>query len=81
MKTEIDNRNKSRTRFYGLRKGDIVSPRIPTGEEWHKGQSEVIDYGFMDNNSVYIKSNDGTETKWIAEYCNIIIKVEDRHDR
>lgn len=71
-------KNCERRRYYGIRVGDIVSPKGIDGKEWHKGQSEVIEYGFMDNNAVYIRANDGTETKWVAELCDIITKVEDR---
>lgn len=72
--------NIDRRRYYGLRKGDIVSPRCVNGTEWYKGQSEVIDYGYMDNNSVDIKAKDGTTTTWVAEWCDIITKVEDRNE-
>ena len=70
--------NKERNRYYGLRIGDIVSPKGIDGKEWSKGKAEVIEYGFMDNNAVYIRVEDGTETKWVAEWCEIITKVEDR---
>lgn len=69
--------NINRNRYYGLRKGDIVSPKLVNGNEWEKGHCEVIEYGFMDNNAVYIRANDGTETKWVAEWCEIVTKVED----
>lgn len=69
--------NSERRRYYGLRVGDIVSPKGLNGKEWHKGQSEVFEYGFLDNNAVYIRADDGTETKWVAEWCDIITKVED----
>jgi hypothetical protein len=52
--------NEERKRFYGLRKGDVVSPKNINGTEWSKGPCEVIEYGFMDNNAVYLKSSDGT---------------------
>lgn len=72
------NKNKKRNRYYGLRIGDIVSP-ISFNREWDKGKAIVIGYNLMDNNSVYIKAlSDGTETKWVAEHCVIVTKVEDK---
>ncbi|HMW11084.1 MAG TPA: hypothetical protein PJ987_11640 [Bacteroidia bacterium] len=68
--------NSERKRYYGLRIGDIVSPRF-SGKEWYKGTAEVIDYG-TDNNRVQIKFKDGTITDWLAESCDIITKIEDR---
>lgn len=72
--------NEKRNRYYGLRIGDIVSPKGLDGKESSKGKAEVIDFGFMDNNAVYIKFEDGTETKWVAEWCKIITKIEDRNE-
>lgn len=69
--------NEKRARYYGLRVGDIVSPKGLDGKQWIKGVAEVIDYG-VDNNCVLIKSNDGTTSEWVAEWCEIITKVEDR---
>jgi len=74
MATEFDN--IERDRYYGLRVGDIVflghksqSPRI---------LAEVTGYGFMDNNRVYVKTEDGLDTDYVAEWCEILVKVEDR---
>ena len=67
--------NEERRRYYGLRKGDIVSPRYIHGIVAPK--AEVIDYG-MDNNRVRVKFENGEETEWVAEWCDIIEKVEDR---
>ena len=69
--------NSERRRYYGLRIGDIVSPKTISGEEWYKGIAEVINYG-SDNNQVEIKSKDGTITDWVAEWCDIVTKIEDR---
>lgn len=69
--------NKDRTRYYGLRVGDLVSPKGLDGKEWNKGACEVINYGIGDNNKVEIKAKDGTITDWVAEWCDIITKVED----
>jgi len=68
--------NENRNRYYGLRVGDIVSPKMVDGKEWHKGQSKVIALGVIDNNSVQIKASDGTEVEWVAEWCDIVTKVE-----
>lgn len=70
--------NEERIRYYGLRKGDLVSPKGLDDKEWFKGICEVIDYCEDDNNKVLIKSNDGTIKEWIAEWCDIVTKVEDR---
>jgi len=74
IKTELDN--KERRRYYGLRIGDIVSPKFSYGHDI--GPCEVIEYGFMDNNAVYLKTSEGEKIKWVAEWCTIITKVEDR---
>ena len=68
--------NKDRKRYYGLRKGDTV-------EEKGFGKSkkgEVIGYGFLDNNQVMIKMENGKITDAVAEYCEIITKVEDKQN-
>ena len=76
--------NKERRRYYGIRVGDIVTYVIPgtreiLGDKYVSDETyEVIDYGFMDNNRVYLKSiKDGHEEKAVAEYCQIVTKVED----
>jgi hypothetical protein len=68
--------NESRDRYYGLRVGDLVSPKGLDGKEFN-GKGEVIDYG-SDNNRVIIKFEDGTITDWVAEWCDIILKVEEK---
>ena len=75
MKKPFDNEN--RTRYYGLRKGDIVKLKGVNGNVFYQN-AEVIDYGMMDNNRVIVKPMSGDETDWVAEYCEIIVKVEDR---
>ena len=76
----MDEENVSRTRYYGLRVGDLVSYDIPgtakTGETY-----EVISYGFMDNNRVILRDDKGEEIEAVAEWCQIITKVEDRHGK
>lgn len=67
--------NEQRTRYYGLRKGDTVSI---TAFGNVKKNAEVFDYGFMDNNRVILKFEDGTKVPYVAEWCTIITKVEDK---
>lgn len=69
--------NENRNRYYGLRVGDIVLPHCVSGDPWIEGQCEVVSLGFMDNNSVIIKTKSGA-TKWVAEWCKLITKVEDK---
>lgn len=70
--------NSHRRRYYGLRKGDIVSSDMHNIK-----RAEVAAYGTMDNNAVYIREIDESGT-WrgamfeaVAEWCKIITKVED----
>jgi len=67
--------NKERTRYYGLRIGDIIDAKSPSGIVW--GRSELIDFDPMDNNSVVIKDKLGKPISWVAEWCDIVVKVED----
>jgi hypothetical protein len=41
-------------------------------------RAEVIEYGFMDNNSVRVRDENGREIDYVAEWCKVITKVEDR---
>lgn len=71
-------KNESRSRYYGLRIGDLV-------KESHRGlpdhTGEVVDYGHGDNNRVYVKSDDDGEIDGrVAEWQTITTKVEDRTD-
>jgi hypothetical protein len=75
MKKPFDNEN--RTRYYGLRKGDIVNLNGMNGAPGYQN-AEVIDYGVMDNNRVFVRRENGEETDWVAEWCKIVTKVEDR---
>jgi hypothetical protein len=69
--------NKERNRYYGLRIGDLVT--INMGMSGSKPlNAEVIEYGFFDNNRVYLKLEDGSEISWVAEWCTLITKVENR---
>ena len=69
--------NESRNRYYGLRKGDTV--KLQFSHQNPEPIAEVIEYGFMDNNRVYVKLENGEETDWVAEWCEILIKVEDKN--
>jgi len=71
MQKEFDNENRSR--YYGLRVGDIVEQKA----FGTSSKGEVIGYGFLDNNRVYVRLESGEETDFIAEWCEIIKKVED----
>jgi hypothetical protein len=74
MTKEFDNEN--RNRYYGLRKGDIVF--LGFKSQSPRKLAEVVGYGFMDNNRVYVKTEDGEETDYVAEWCEILVKVEER---
>lgn len=71
---EFDNKN--RTRYYGLRIGDTV--KLLYTQKKIEPIAEVIEYGFMDNNRVIVRLEDGTKTDWVAEWCEIITKVEEK---
>lgn len=69
--------NEERTRYYGLRVGDIVSPKGLGRVESSLGKCKVVSYCF-DNNRVKIQSIEtGEQEDWVAEWCTIITKVED----
>lgn len=69
-----DFTNEDRSRYYGLRIGDQVELRC-FGKVCWKG--EVVEYGMMDNNAVYVKNDKGRVEKCVAEWCKIISKVDD----
>jgi len=71
--------NKERHRYYGLRIGDLVELNYTQKPEPPK--AEVIEYCAGDNNRVLLRLEDGSETDWVAEWCTIITKVEDRKDK
>jgi len=68
--------NEDRNRYYGLRKGDIVDLKSPDGKVCQRN-AEVIEYG-GDNNRVEVRLMSGNTTDWVAEWCNIVVRVEDR---
>lgn len=73
MKSRFDNAD--RTRYYGVRIGDIVSEEIFQDV---RRRGEVVGFGFMDNNRVYVRDEDGKISGWVAERCTIETKAEDR---
>jgi hypothetical protein len=67
--------NEKRNRYYGIRVGDIV--------KYYTHEGEVIELDPMNNNSVLIKTESKPvfkNIKAVAEWCEIITKVEDRED-
>ena len=76
MSFEFDKfKNANRNRYYGLRVGDIVKPLYSVGMQF--GKCEVIELMPMDNNSVMLQTELGKKFEWVAEWCDIITKVED----
>ncbi len=68
--------NADRNRYYGLRIGDIVNVRGISGSIIYLNV-EVYGYG-GDNNRVVIKLPSGNTMDWVAEWCEIVTKVEDK---
>lgn len=69
------NFNIERTRYYGLRVGD----RVKRAFQGNKRKNEiwnVYQYGFSDNNCIYLERK-GVIIKWVAEWCKIIKRVKD----
>lgn len=73
----MEDCNTSRRRFYGVRVGDTVRYGVPGFPDTYDTY-EVIRYGFMDNNRVILRDKDGKEMSAVAEWCEIIKKVEDK---
>jgi hypothetical protein len=67
--------NEERRRYYGLRKGDRVIAKDLQGN--NRGEAIVVEYG-SDNNRVMLEFNDKSVQDWVAEWCDIVTKVEDR---
>lgn len=65
--------NEKRSRYYGLRVGDIVKCKA-----YNINKAEVAAYSFSDNNRVELLLPDGKAISAVAEWCEIITKVEDR---
>lgn len=63
---ENKDKNINRTRYYGLRVGDIVTIKLFSGNsnKFEDVEVEVVGYSGFDNNSIYVKDNkDGIEMK------------------
>lgn len=73
--SEIPFNNEKRTRYYGLRIGDIVSCESRTLKQF-TGEVKVVGYGFSDNNRVIVEQN-GRQFDCVAEWLDIVKKVED----
>jgi len=69
--------NVNRNRYYGKRIGDTVKLSA-SFSPINNTIAEVVEYGFMDNNRIYVKLENGETIKWTAEHCDIIKKVEDK---
>ncbi len=69
--------NAERRRYYGIRIGDIVEERAFGTVT----RGEVMGYGLMDNNKVYINAEGDITLDAVAEWCHVIECVEDRTDR
>lgn len=75
MKKTFDN--VDRDRYYGLRVGDTVNLRGLDGKILFENV-EVINYGFMDNNRVEVRLANDNTTDWVAEWCEVVIRIEDK---
>lgn len=70
--------NEDRNRYYGLRVGDLVDCSSSFLKQF-QGQGEVVEYGMTDNNAVYVKVESYEEPiHCVAEWLNLVTKVEDR---
>jgi len=57
---------------YGKKVGDIVT----NGLIPNKPQGEVVE--LTTNNNKIIVSCDGKMKEWVAEWCDVVVKAEDR---
>lgn len=63
--------NSDRRRYYGLRVGDIIRC-----DAYGITKAEVVNYVFLDNNAVIVQEEGKEPRKVVAEWCDIITKVE-----
>lgn len=69
--------NENRNRYYGKRVGDIVRCSF-NGHVTCEG--EVVELGPLDNNRVQVKDSTSNEiVSCVAEWCEILKKVEDKN--
>jgi endo-alpha-1,4-polygalactosaminidase (GH114 family) len=67
--------NQERRRYYGKRRGDIIRSSMYRIE-----RAEVTGY-YMDNNRIRVRVEGETkDCDLVAEWCQIVTKVEDRTD-
>lgn len=76
MEHLADN-NVSSSQRDGKRIGDVIKVAA-FGQASYL--SEVVGYYPVDNNRLYIKGQDGTIIDWIAQWCEVETKVEERQD-
>lgn len=67
--------NEKRNRYYGIRVGDLVRCKYTPNPDT---VYEVVALCFMDNNGVFIQEDGKEPVKAVAEYCEIVEKIEDR---
>lgn len=66
--------NEDRSRWYGLRPGDIVEMKF--GQQVWK--AKVVRLHGMDNNGCTLRLSNGKEMKGVCEWCTVVKKVEDQ---
>ena len=77
MNTNDKDFNVNRNRYYGVRVGDTVKYGIPSDPESYDTYT-VTGYFNLDNNRVIVKDVHGNEKPAVAEWCQVITKVEDK---
>ena len=72
--------NIARNRYYGVRIGDTVRYGIPGFPDTYDVYT-VVGYFELDNNRVVLKNDaTGEKKEAVAEYCEVIRKVEDKEN-
>lgn len=75
--SHIVDENKDRKRQYGKRVGDVVRITYPPCYDF---VTEIIGLKGLDNNSLHVIWKNGSVMSYVAEWCEIVTKVEDRCD-
>lgn len=70
----MNDMNTDRRRWYGVRPGDTVEQKA----FGTTNRGIVIHLDEMDNNAVIAELKDGTVTKFIPEWCTVVVKIEDK---
>jgi hypothetical protein len=65
--------NEARKRYYWLRVGDVVGCKA-----YRVDEGEVVELGGPDNNKVFVRIGVDRVISCVAEWCEIIIKVEEK---